>query len=302
MIGPAEEDTSLPAVRGGARRYAHDIPKIVFDYVAPPMNDVAARDALIEQCIARKPAAICLYVSEPRDETAEPSGDAFPSYVRDIHRNDILLVTIGRRLGDDPRVYAHVAVDWASAAEAVGGELTAIAGDKRSYLLLHERESSVEATRIAARFSVAARFEVAMTRLSEQRAAPRAAEQLEQMRAMLTQFPHAGLIVTLTPRLWLDPSLDTALDPRNRFVTLSSAPSLWGRLRRGEAAALAGPLHGEIGYAAAARVWAGMTAAEPFGRVELVPCELITPATLDDFARRYAESAGIPLEQLLPKE
>ena len=85
-------------------------------------------------------------------------------------------------------------------------------------------------------------------------------------------------------------------------MTLSSAPPLWARLRKGEAAALAGPLHGEIGYTAAARVWAGLTAAEPFGRIDLVPCELITPETLDDFAGRYAESAGVPLEELLPKK
>lgn len=301
VIGPAADDPTWPAIRGGAERFAATLPNLVFDYVAPLDDDYAARKLLIDQCIERKPKAICLYVTEAGGGS-KPEHDPFVALADQIRRSDILLVTMGRRLGDGSRYYAHVGVDLAWAADAIGRNLTAIAVDKRSYLLLHQRDLSAESTRIYNRFTLAARRDATMTRLREQRAAPSTAEQHRQLREMLAEFPNAGLIVTLTPRLWLEQPAGAALDSRNRFVTLSTAPPLWPRLRKGEAAALAGPLHGEIGYTAVSKAWSGLLAGEPLGRVELIPCELVTPDTLDDFAKRYAESAGIPLEQLWPKE
>lgn len=301
VIGPSAADPIWLAIRGGAKRFAATVPHLVFDYVAPADDEHAARKLLIDQCITLKPKAICLYVTDAGGGS-EPEHDPFAPLADEIRRSDILLVTMGRRLGAGSRYYAHVGVDLASAADAVGRNLAEIAVDKRSYLLLHQRDLSAESTRIYNRFTLAARHDATMTKLREQRAAPSAPEQRRQLREMLAEFPNAGLIVTLTSRLWLEQPADTALDSRNRFVTLSTAPSLWRRLRKGEAAALAGPLHGEIGYMAASKAWTGLLAGEPLGRVELIPCELVTADTLDDFAKRYAESAGIPLEQLLPKE
>lgn len=301
IIGPAVDDPTWPAIRGGAERFAATLPNLVFDYLAPADDDHAARKLLIDQCIERKPKAICLYVTGA-GVGSRPDDDPFATLADEIRQNNILLVTMGRRLGDGSRYYAHVGVDLAWAADAVGRNLAAIAVDKRSYLLLHQRDLSAESTRIYNRFTLAARRDATMTRLREQRAAPSAAEQRRQLRELLAEFPYAGLIVTLTPRLWLEQPADTAFDSRNRFVTLSTAPSLWPRLRKGQAAALAGPLHGEIGYTAVSKAWSGLLAGEPIGRVELIPCELVMPHTLDDFAKRYAESAGIPLEQLWPKE
>ena len=301
VIGPAADDPTWPAIRGGAQRYAATLPNLVFDYVAPTDDDHAARKLLIDQCIERTPKAICLYVTEAGRGSGSDN-DPFAALAEEIRRNNILLVTMGRRLGDGSRYYAHVGVDLAWAADAVGRNLAAIAVDKRSYLLLHQRDLSAQSTRIYNRFTLAARHDANMTRLRELRAAPSAAEQQRQLREMLAEFPNVGLIVTLTPRLWLEQPTGAALHSRNRFVTLSTSPSLWPRLRKGEAAALAGPLHGEIGYTAVSKAWTGLLAGEALGRVELIPCELVKPDSLDDFAKRYAESAGIPLEQLWPKE
>ena len=34
--------------------------------------------------------------------------------------------------------------------------------------------------------------------------------------------------------------------------------------------------------------------------VRVAPCEVVTAENLDEFARRYCEAAGLPLEQYLP--
>ena len=43
-----------------------------------------------------------------------------------------------------------------------------------------------------------------------------------------------------------------------------------------------------------------MTDSQKAGVMRMVPSELVTPETLNDFAKRYAEAAGLELRELLP--
>jgi hypothetical protein len=138
-----------------------------------------------------------------------------------------------------------------------------------------------------------------MTRLTEREADHGPPRQREQLREMLAQFSSAGLVITLTAEPWFDIPPERWLDPRNSFATLSAAPRLWPRLASGEAAALVGPLDGDVGYGAVELAWLGLTGAERAGTRPMVPCELVTPQTRTEFARRYAESAGASVESLL---
>ncbi len=127
---------------------------------------------------------------------------------------------------------------------------------------------------------------------------------------LLERFPNAGLVVSLDPALWLTPQAGWERDLRQvsgdfRFATLSAAPSLWSRLgtpeRPGEAAALVGPLDGEIGYAAVEMAAQLLLGASQIVRERAVPCELVTADNLADFARRYAAAAnGLDVQPFLP--
>ncbi len=329
VIGPPAGDPAWPAIRGGARRCGEQTPNLVVETVVPEAATAAAYQRLIEQVLSRPPVAVCLYVppsppagdDDERSRTArrdanadraqnesaasqpaasqpvasQPAAAAFAALARDIQTRGVLLVTMGEEL--PPGVaFGHVGVDWPGGAELLGRRLKAIAPDRSSYVLLHKRGVSALGTECYDRFNLTASREL-MTRLTDRIAAGQGSRQREQIRAMLSEFPAAGLVVTLTPEPWLEGEAER-LPPENAIATLSAVPPLWGKLSSGEAAALVGPLDGEVGFAAVELAWQGLMGAEPAGRRRLIPCELVTPDARLEFERRYAEAAGRSAREL----
>ena len=109
-------------------------------------------------------------------------------------------------------------------------------------------------------------------------------------------------VLPYSPEAWLARSPETLLNQENRFATLGAFPELWPHLRSGRALALAGPLDGEIGFAALELVSAALTGSREFGTERFIMPELVTPETLADFARRYAAAAGLDPAELSPRE
>lgn len=262
-----------PSNDDGNARPAND------DGNARPASAGAADSAATRTAAASQPAA----------------ADPFVALARDIQRRGALLITMGRDLA--PGVaFGHVAVDWPAGAELLGRRLKAIAPDKSSYVLLHQRGISPLGSACYDRFNLTATREL-MTRLTERAAGGAAGRQREQIRDMLGEFPAAGLVVTLAPDVWLADGAPR-LPPQNAIATLSAVPPLWSKLASGEAAALVGPLDGQIGAAAVELAWQGLTGSERAGVRRLVPCELATPETRIEFERRYAEAAGVSSAEL----
>jgi hypothetical protein len=73
-------------------------------------------------------------------------------------------------------------------------------------------------------------------------------------------------------------------------------------LLAGEAAALVGPLDGEIGAAAVELAITGLMQVSDTPRLRTISCELVTAATLPDFAQRYAQAAGLDPAALLAQQ
>lgn len=305
VIGMSAFDPQWPAIRGGAERRAGMVSDLRFEYAVPRDGSPAELEKLVEEILARRPTAICLHVTDTA--AARPVAER-------ILKTDARLVTMGTPIpGISP--FAHVGVNWPGGAELLGRRLDEIAAGRRSYLLLHENGRDETATHCYARFFTAAQGQ--SLRLLEERnaasfATPNAAPastaaegpppsaQQQQILEMLRHFPNAGLVITLDSQPWLSLRPRLTLDARNRLATLGAAPPLWLRLRSGEAAALVGPLDGEIGRVAVELVLQSLTGETPRGTVRQIECELTTPATLDDFARRYAEAGRLNLADLLP--
>ncbi len=77
---------------------------------------------------------------------------------------------------------------------------------------------------------------------------------------------------------------------------------MWTYLRSGQAAALAGPLDGKIGAMAIEAAIGALTESSKPGAVRIATSELVTLDNLEDFAKRYAEIAGLDQKELLPSE
>ena len=296
LLGPATEHPQWPGICGGARRYMAGTPTVHVECFTPPDRTAESRRDTVAEILATRPHAICLFVSEH---------DALhPGQLRNtidlIARQDMLLVTIGTDY-QDQRVYGHVGTDWPRGAGHLAENLRQIAAGRKSYLLLHEDGLSPLATSCYRYFSGVVKHQDDITLLQKRNAAEGDRSSAELVEEMLALFPHAGIVVTLDPGVWLNaaPEWDEHLRQFNRhfrFATLSTAPQLWSQVGTpaapGEAAALVGPLDGDIGYAAVAMVVRAMLSEREASPRQLIPCEIVTPDTLLDFARRYAEAAG----------
>lgn len=289
VIGPCQAHPSWPGIRGGAQRYGQR-PYVSCLTVAPESNDPAALQDLVDQTVGRNPLAICLCVDDP--DIARPAAQR-------IVRADILLVTIGRRI-DGVNTYGHVAVNWPGAASLLGENLDKIAAGRLSYVLVHQDQQDRRASLCYARFTAAARSRSALKLLEQRNAAKSGRSQRELVEELRQRFPHVGLVVTLSPEPWVSRQPWMKLPPENRFATLGAPPRLWSRLRSGEAAALVGPLEGDIGYAAVDMAVTGLMGIPDTPRERTVPCELVMLDTLDDFARRYAAAANLDVAELMP--
>ncbi len=291
VIGPGTDHPQWPGIRGGARRYFDVLPGVRGMCVAPRQNTGDALFDTMRAVLDQQPAAVCVYVTNVALVRA--------SIELAISRH-VLVVTMGERV-DDPRIYGHVDVSLPEAAELLAKHLQEVAADRRSYLLVHDAGRSPLDTSLYQRFiTVARRVDDHVTLLDEVNAAAGFRVQSEVIEQLLRRFPHAGLVITLNPDVWLRSRAGWQrqlrdLNPTFRFATLAAVPALWSHLgtpdRPGEAAALVGPLDGDIGYAAAEIALKGiMTVGERAGS-RAIRCELVLPKDLPDFARRYSEAA-----------
>ncbi len=300
VIGPSEDHPQWPGIRGGAERFFANVSTLRGDCVAPREATAAGLRDTVERTLERHPNVICLHVADAAAARAS---------IYAIAAHQALLVTMGEAAGD-PRVAAHVGVDLAAAAELLGSSLTQVAAGRQSYLLLHEDGRSETATNCYRRFAAAAQRQYGVTLLQEASAATGERTPAQLVEEMLGLFPHAGLVVTLAPDVWLTPRAGwhrqlRKLNAEFRFATLSAAPALWPLLGTpdapGEAAALVGPLDGDIGYAAMQTATQLLISTEKLASRVTIPCELVTPANLPDFARRYSEAAnGLDVSAYMP--
>lgn len=206
-----------------------------------------------------------------------------------LQRYDGLLVAIGAKpAGREP--FALVAADWCQGAEllaeAVNTSLEQL--NRRSYILLHADGRGELETNIFRRFhSAMARFtRVTLLDQAAIGAAIPPRSPTEQITEMLTRFRHAGVVVTLDPSPWTGPALFRLEEPHH-FATLGASPTLWPRLRSGEAVALVGPCDGDLGRIAVERAVRGLTGDNAARGSILVPCELVTAESLDAFRDRF---------------
>jgi hypothetical protein len=300
VIGPPQSAANCKPILGGARSFAAPYPHIQLLTAAPADDQPQTLLQLCQDLMNQNPAAVCLYVERP--DVARAAAEL-------ITRGGALLVTMGRSI---PGIlsYGHVEVALPEAAEILGRSLPSIlppaqtpsgaTRTQRSYILLHEDGRDSTASDCYARFLAAAPGPPEFTRLTERNAANTSTPPQKLIEQMLAEFRSAELVVTLTPQPWLDPEQRFRLPRPGRFVTLSAVPRLWPRLLLGEAAALVGPLDGEIGYAAAELAVQGLMLVPDAPRRRSVRCELVTADRLEDFARRYAAAAGIDPAELLP--
>ncbi len=300
-VGPGEDHPQWPGVRGGVKRFFADIPSLRGHCIAPHDGTPEALRETVERALEWKPNVICLFVADV--DAARPCIDL-------IARRQCMLVTMGQTT-DDPRVAGHVSVDLAVAAEQLGENLSRIAAGRQTYLLLHDAGRNATAANCYRRFSAAAQHRYDLTLLKEADVAEAAQTPAQLVEHLLGLFSHAGLIVTLNPEVWLSaqPLWQQRLHELNRefrFTTLSTAPRLWPRLGTpaapGDAAALLGPLDGDIGYAALQLAVQLMISTDKLPPSVTIPCELVTAENLPDFARRYAAAAnGLDVAAYLPK-
>jgi ABC-type sugar transport system substrate-binding protein len=259
--------------------------------IAPSDESSEALLRVVRDVLAKNPSAICLYVSD---------ADAARTAATEVVRSGTILVTMGISSGATG-VFGHVRVDLAGGAELLGEHLQEIVGGKRSYVLLHRYGATPTDTHCYERFMRKARSYHGIKLLEDRNAAEAQEPPAELLRAMFACFRHAGLAVTFDPTPWLSTPPAELLGSNARFATLSAAPPLWRYLQSGEAAALVGPLDGEIGSLAVEIALVGITESGKAGLERIVRNELVTRETLDDFAKRYAEAAGLDLDQLLPR-
>lgn len=235
----------------------------------------------VQAALGLTPHAVCVWTDG--DERVNAA-------LAKLVQSGVLTITFGRH-ADVSGLYGEVEVNWPQAAELLGQELHRIAGARRSYALVHEKGLTPRGRTLYDRFSTVARRQHGLSRLAEAELSG-SANSRDVIGGVLAQFPNVGFVVTLTPAPWLEsdgPPLSDALPP---IATVGAVPALWPAVRAGRILALSGPIDGDIGRAAAAVAVAGLTRSEPFGVYRGVPCELVWPATLDDFARRYRASAG----------
>lgn len=289
LVGPPRSSPQWAGIAGGARRFVEKYPSLRLETTAPSDNTRAALRRAVREALSRKPRVICLYVADPR--VARPAAE-------EIISDGTILVTMGSDSGARD-VFGHVHVDLAGGAELLGAHLPQIAAGKRSYLLLHRHGTTPTDTHCYDRFMRKARSQYGITLLEERNAGDAERPPAELLRAMFARFRHAGLAVTLDYDPWLSTPPAELLGSNARFAALGAVPALWQYLRTGEAAALVGPLDGEIGSLAVGTALAAITESRKPGVVRFALSELVTRETLDDFASRYAEAAGLDLNELL---
>lgn len=305
VIGPSETDARWPGLRGGALRYAAQLPVLRVHCHAPVDATAEALAATVDETLRLRPGVVCLHVDQP--EVARAAA------LR-IVADRVLLVTVGQVV-EEVTAVAHVGIDLPAAAELLGENLERVAAGRQSYLLVHEAGRGTVPTHCYQRFMAKARRQFDVRLLAEGHVTATDGRGERVLEDLLSRYPRAGLVVTLNAELWLRPLPGweqdlRSLNPEFRFATLAAPPTFWARLGRpgdeGPVAALVGPLDGDLGYAAVeAATDALLHHRQTAPRI--IPCEVVTPETLADFARRYSAAAGgldvtayLPIEAEVP--
>lgn len=298
VIGPGGEHPQWPGIRGGAERYARAVPAVSVQCFSPQDASAEAVVQTLSEAAGQRPGALCLFLTEgcrhaAGDIAAALHGPGFAG---------TFLVTMGARL---PQVQAsgHVGIDWPGAAEQLAAQAPALVPLRRSFVLLHADGVSAGATDCYQRFRSASRRveSESWNLLRELNSASCSTAPKACVEELMALFPHAGLIVALDPAAWhaASPEWERNLIrryPQMRFATLSAAPVLWHWLGTpaapGPAAALVGPVDGDLGYAAVQMAVEGRVGTQGSSPPRYLACEIVTPATLPAFARRYADAAN----------
>lgn len=284
FIAPPAADSRSAAMVSAARRAIREFGSASFDVVhLTPIAEGALGD--LSRALERRPTVVCLYIDE-----AQPPDTAIDA----VARSGAMVISVG---GSDGRLatYGHVAVANAAAAEELGRQLRALAGDRKGYVLVHADGAGDAATQCYRRFFAAARQSPTPALLKELNlATPAGRRGVEATREVVDLFPSSRLLVAIDARPLLDAPPATVIGPQRQFIVLSTAPALWSCLHDGSALALVGPLDGEIGAAAAKIAIRALTGSERPPVVVDVHCELVTPDTLADFEQRYTAAAGDP--------
>lgn len=281
LLSPARPDPGWPFVARGAAHYFEQLHRISFQHADLSDGPVISYGVRVDECLQPPPDVVILPVTDH---------NIGRSVARRISRTGTPLITYGLAV-DVPGVYGHVEVDWVSGVGALARRLPEFVAPHQSYLLIHEAGRSRLGTRRYDRFMGEARRQFGVRLLDETSLAP-GASQRDAIRELIQRFKHAGLLVSLAPDYWWTASQRELAEVGRPLATVAAPPSLWPLLDRGQAVALVGVLDGQIGRAAAElalRTLAGSAdAVEP----PLIGSELITPETLPDFGRRYAEAVG----------
>lgn len=297
VIGLPPSEPAGDAIVGGARRFATTISHLRVQIIVRGSDDTALLNRLVDDVISRKPAAVCLGVpqdSAPHPTTASATSEPFDPVVELIERIDAtgcLVVTYGRRTRS-ARVFAHVEGDYAAGAEKLANALPTLLAGRQTYVLQHTAGRSERASQCYARFTAAAGRRYGFSMLEERNAWIGGGPPGMHMTDLLARFPHVALAISLEPDVWTRSQPPVTLPADARYATLSATPDLWPDVRGGRAAALIGPIDGDIGYRAVQLAWSGLTGGARGGEVELVRCELVTADNIDDFARRYRLAGG----------
>ena len=83
------------------------------------------------------------------------------------------------------------------------------------------------------------------------------------------------------------------------FASLGATPRAWPALQSGRVSVLVGPLDPQIGGEAIALAVQAITGVANSATTRVVHCEWIAPDSLQDFSRRYADAAGMRVEDLM---
>lgn len=294
FIGPHAGDSREMAIRSAAAAVAGRNALLHYTYRAPADDSPEALVAELVAAVAAKPDVLVVFVREPELVIAS---------LREAEGQIPHLVTVGTRPAL-PRLAAHVDLFEPDAAELLARNLQTLAAGGRSYVLVSRRAGEL-ATNIRNRFMREARSQISMSLLSERGETDGEAD-ADAVRALTTEFPNAALVVTLEPDAWLrsPPPLSATkggAPDATRFATLGAPPALWPALRTGAATGLVGSLDGEAGGLAIELAWEAIITRERRETLlRSVAPELVTARSLDDFARRYAQAAHLPLAQLSP--
>ncbi|MBL8877512.1 MAG: hypothetical protein JNG88_00205 [Phycisphaerales bacterium] len=288
FIGPSQDAPESEAVVAGARSIAARASYLRFEFLSPPATDRDMNSRMAGEAIRSGAAGVCVYLNNARD--LQPLAD-------ELRGSGIVLVTMGAQpSGVSP--YQHINIDLAGGAELIAENLPKFATGRKTYSVIHARSRSAIDEACYERFVSHRPGESVMVQVAERDVFNPSVPPSRAISDILVAFRSTAIVVTLDPEVWLTSEPPFALDEQRKFITLGAVEPLWARLRNGEAAALIGPLDGEIGAAAMQGMLRGLARESAPTPVRTIPCHLVTRDTLDEFAKSYQVATG----QLAPND